>query len=88
LADAIKHEAAWVWPTISNLPIIRQIVVLPDLVSAQYLAEVSQVSLRTIELDLQEMGAGVSFGCSINFEVAARILRKYGIAAKRGPLDP
>ena len=72
LSDAIKHEQDSAVP---DPPIIRQ-VSLPEKVSVKYLAEITGASVRT-------MTTLVSIHRSVDFEVAARILRKYGIEAKR-----
>ena len=82
LVDAIKHEETSALPQIPDPPITRQ-VVLPDMVSVQYLVEVSGASAYTIALVMQEMRVGSNVGRSVDFDVAAKILRKYGIAAIR-----
>jgi hypothetical protein len=82
LADAIKHEQASALPPVPPPPITRQ-VSLPEVVAVKYLAEVSGASLYTIALDMQELREGTSVDRSVDFELAAKILRKYGIAAKR-----
>ena len=82
LADAIKHEQASALPPVPPPPITRQ-VSLPEVVAVKYLAEVSGASLHTIVLDMQELREGTSVDRSVDFELAAKILRKYGIAAKR-----
>ena len=82
LVDAIKHEQASALPMISDPP-IKKVVVLPDIVSVEYLIEVSEVSAYTMTLVMQEMQVLSNVGRSVDFEVAAKILRKYGIAAIR-----
>src|ERR1700733_9835181 len=83
LADAIKHEQASALPP-APLPPISRLVSLPDVVAVRYLAEVSGASLNTIILELREgYSVNRSVNRSVDFELAAKILRKYGIAAKR-----
>jgi|SRR5580692_692336 hypothetical protein len=82
LTDAIKHEEASVSPPVLDPPITRQIS-LPEVISVQYLADISGVSLHTMTTLMDEMRVGVNVGRSVDFEVAAKILLKYGIAAKR-----
>ena len=82
LVDAIKYEQALALAAVPLPPITRQ-VSLPDVVAVKYLAEVSGASLYTITLDMHELGASTSVHRSVDFELAAKILRKYGIAAIR-----
>jgi hypothetical protein len=82
LADAIKHEQASALPPV-KLPPIFKCVSLPDMVAVKYLVEVTGASLYTITLDMGELGGGTSVDRSVDFELAAKILRKYGISAKR-----
>jgi hypothetical protein len=82
LSDAIKHERDLALPPVPDPPITRQ-VSLPEMVSVKYLAELSGASLYTIALDVQELREGTRLGRSVSFELAAKILRKYGIEATR-----
>jgi hypothetical protein len=82
LTDAIKHEKASALPPVPDPPITRQ-VSLPEKVSVKYLAEVSGASLYTITILMQELHIVGEVSRSIDFEDAAKILLKYGIAAKR-----
>jgi len=75
LSDAIKHEQDSAMRPAPDPPITRQIS-LPEKVSVKYLAEITGASVRTIT-------TLVSIHRSVDFEVAARILRKFGIEAKR-----
>jgi hypothetical protein len=82
LTDSINHEKASAVPPMPDPPITRQIS-LPQKVSVRYLAEVSGASLGPIEMLMRELRICVSVMRSIDFEDAAKILRKYGIEAKR-----
>jgi hypothetical protein len=75
LSDAIKHERDSALPPVPDPPITRQ-VSLPEMVSVKYLAEVCGASRYAIAVL-------TSVNRSVNFELAAKILRKYGIEAKR-----
>jgi hypothetical protein len=82
LADAIKHEQASALPPLPDPPITRH-VTLPDKVAVKYLVEVSGASLYTIALMMEGFWDSTSVNRSVDFELAARILRKLGIAATR-----
>jgi hypothetical protein len=80
LADALKHEQESALQSVPDLPITKQ-VYLPEQVSVKYLAEVSGAGIFAISRQ-----TSVSVNRSVAFDVAARILLKYGIEAKREPL--
>jgi hypothetical protein len=82
LVDVIKHdEESALQP--ADPPITRQ-VFLPEKVSVKYLAEISGAGIFAIS-----MHASVGVNRSVAFEEAAKILRKYGIEAKRAyPPEP
>jgi len=82
LADAIKLEQASGRPPFPDPPITRQ-VSLPEIVSVKYLAEVIGASLYTMNMLMNALKVPISVDRSVDFEVAARILRKFGIEAKR-----
>jgi hypothetical protein len=82
LTDAIKHDEISALPRVQDPPITR-LVSLPEKVSIKYLAEISGASLYTMSIVLDEMQVFVRVDRSVDFETAVRILRKYGIAAKR-----
>jgi hypothetical protein len=83
LADAIKLEQASL-PAAPEPPITRR-VSLPEKVSVRFLAETCGQSLYTIATVMWQLGIYVSVDRSVDFEDAARILRRYGIAAERTP---
>jgi len=82
LAEAIQRKEAASMPA-SPYPRLTRAIVLPEMVSIKYLAEISGASLYTITLLMQELGIGGEVSRSIDFADAARILRHYGILAKR-----
>jgi len=82
LADAIKIEEAFALPLSPEPPIIRKIL-LPEKVAVRYLAEVSGASLYTIIITLRELHVIIDVERSVDFNIAAKLLRKYGIAAMR-----
>jgi hypothetical protein len=82
LADAIKREQSSILPVAPEPPITRQ-VSLPEKVSVRFLAEISGQSLYTIATVMWQLGIYVSVDRSVDFEDAAKILRRYGIAAER-----
>jgi hypothetical protein len=63
-------------------PITRQ-VVLPEKVAVKYLAEASGQDLNIIVALMRELHIIVSVDRSVDFEDAVKILRRYGIAAKK-----
>jgi hypothetical protein len=82
LADAIKCEGASV-PLPAPEPPITRHVTLPEKVSVRFLAEISGQALDTIARVMSQLRIGVSVERSVDFEDAARILRRYGIAAEK-----
>jgi hypothetical protein len=82
LADLKEHteaSAAQVTPR----PKLTRLVFLPEKVSVMYLAEVSGSSLYTMEILMKELHIFSEPFRSIDFADAAKILRTYGILAKR-----
>jgi hypothetical protein len=65
-------------------PRLKRLVFLPDKVSVKYLAEITGASLHTMTILMQELQIVGEVSRSIDFEDAAKILRDYGILAKRG----
>jgi hypothetical protein len=82
LADAIKHEAASVSPPPAEPPITRY-VTLPEKVSVKFMADISGQELSTIVDDLVRLRCFLGLNRSLDFEDAAKLLRKYGISATR-----
>ena len=82
LADALKHKEPTCMPA-SPYPRLTRAIVLPEKVSVKYLAELSGASLYTITILMQELGIVGEVSRSIDFEDAAKILKHYGILAKR-----
>jgi hypothetical protein len=58
-------------------------VLLPEKVAVRYLAEETGQSLNTIVLVMHELRIGIEVNRSLDFEDAAKVLRRYGIAAER-----
>ena len=63
-------------------PIARRIS-LPEKVSVKYLVEISGQKLHEVVALMDLLHICVSVNRSVDFEDAAKILRKYGIAAER-----
>jgi hypothetical protein len=82
LAASIKYEQASHLPAIPDPRVTRQ-VVLPDMVSVAYIVEVSRASAYAIDMVMREMRVRSDVGRSVEFEIAAKILRKYGVVAIR-----
>jgi len=82
LADAIKHKEAAFMPA-SPYPRLTRAVVLPEKVSVKYMAEISGASLYTITILMEELHIVGEVSRSIDFDDAAKILKHYGILAKR-----
>jgi hypothetical protein len=82
LAGAVKYETALFLPH-EAAPLITQLLCLPKKVSAKYLAELSGTSLYTVFSVVLELRVRINDDLSIDFEEAAKILLKYGIATKR-----
>jgi len=83
LADAIKHSKMAETSDVPK-PRLKKLVFLPDKVSVQYLAETTGASLHTLAILMEELHIVGEVSRSIDFEDAAKILRTYGILAKRG----
>ena len=81
MADAIARESSSALPKNPDPPITRY-VTLPDNVSVAYIAEISRASVDTITTLMKEMHLGLVSRC-VDFQVAAKILRKFGIVSKR-----
>src|SRR5688572_27228736 len=64
-------------------PPIKRHVKLPEKVAVTYLAEVSGQTLDTIAALMNELRIIVAIERSVDFADAARILRRYGIAAEK-----
>jgi hypothetical protein len=82
LVDAIKREEASVSPPVPDPPIVKY-VTLPAKVSLGYLAEVTGQELATIIDELVHLRLFLGMHRSLDFEDAAKLLRKYGIGANR-----
>ena len=63
-------------------PITRR-VTLPEKVSVQFLAETSRQTIYTVAALMSELRVFVSVQRSVDFDDAAKILRKFGIEAIR-----
>ena len=79
-ADGIKFEHASTLPPLPDPPITRK-VLLSEKVSVRHLAEASGASLYTIIITLREWHVIIEVDRSVDFNISARLLRKYGIAA-------
>jgi hypothetical protein len=75
LIDAIMSQPE---PVPVSLPPVTRHVTLPDIVAVRYLAELLQMSTHEAEAV-----SGYAGGRSIPFEQAQRILRRYGIWARK-----
>ena len=82
LADAISREQATASLAAPEAP-ISYYVGLPEIVSVKYVAELAGQDLQSIVAIMRELRINVSVERSISFEDAAKILRRYGIAARR-----
>jgi len=82
LTDAIKHETASISPPPAEPPITRH-VTLPEKVSVKFMAEISGQELSVIVDDLVRLRCFLGLNRSLDFEDAAKVLRKYGISATR-----
>ena len=82
LAEAIQRKEAAILLA-SPYPRLTRATVLPEKVSVKYLAEISGASLYTITLLMQELGIVGEVSRSIDFVDAAKILKHYGILARR-----
>lgn len=82
LADVVKREQALISPR-ARQPRIKWHVGLPEMVAVKYVAELSGQDLDSIVAVMSELRIIVSVERSISFDDAARILRRYGIAAHR-----
>ena len=82
LADAIKHDEASA-TSLASKPELTRIVFLPEKVSIKYLAMTIPASLHTMTILMRELHIIGEASRSIDFEDAAKILRTYGILAKR-----
>ena len=69
-------------PPAQETPITRH-VTLPDKVAIGYLAEIIDQELRTIIDDLVRLRLFLGVNRSLDFDDAAKLLRKYGIEANR-----
>lgn len=85
-----KPASWWKAPPLSmetelpDPPITRH-VFLPEKVAVRYLAEVSGQELKNILVVMRRLWILVEPNRSVDFPDAARILRKYGIEARRSP---
>ena len=77
--SAAKKESV---PPPEDPPVIGH-VTLPEKVSIRYLAEITGQEFSTIVDDLVRLRCFPSLNRSLDFEDAARLLRKYRIAATR-----
>jgi hypothetical protein len=82
LTDAIKRGEASIPQPVPEPPIYLR-VTLPEKVSVKYLAERSGQTLRAIVALMHQWRIIVSVDRSVDFEDAAKILRRYGIQANR-----
>jgi hypothetical protein len=82
LADLIKREEALASQSEPEPPITRRIL-LPEKVSIKYLAEVVGRDLAVIIADLVKLRCYLGDNRSIDFDDAARLLRKYGVGADK-----
>ena len=64
-------------------PPIRRHIALPEKVSVKFLAEISGQTLNEVVTLMSQLRVLVSVNRSVDFDDAAKILRKYGIAAER-----
>jgi hypothetical protein len=80
LAHVVKRERASISPR-RRQPRIKWHVGLPEMVAVKYVAELSGQDLQSLVAVMSELRILVSVERSIGFEDAARILRRYGIAA-------
>jgi len=77
--SAVKKKSM---PPPEDPPIVGH-VTLPEKVSIHYLAEVAGQELSTIVDDLVRLRCFLGLNRSLDFEDAAKLLRKYGISATR-----
>jgi hypothetical protein len=77
--SAVKKEVV---PPPQDPPIVGH-VTLPEKVSIRYLAEIAGQELSTIVDDLVRLRCFLGLNRSLDFEDAAKLLRKYGISATR-----
>ena len=82
MVDAIKYERDSVSLSTTEPPIICR-VALPEVVSVKYIAEISGQDLDSVVAVMSQLRIIISVNRSISFDDAARILRRYGIAADR-----
>jgi hypothetical protein len=83
LYDVVKRESTEVTPSVPE-PKLTGLVFLPEKVSVRYLMEKTGASDYTMTLLMRELNIAGEISRSIEFEDAARILRTYGILAKKG----
>jgi len=83
LSDALKRKSASGAPPIPE-PKLTGLVLLPEKVSVRYLMEKTGASDITMTILMQELSIGGEISRSIDFDDAAKILKTYGILAKRG----
>ena len=69
-------------PPVPEPPITRR-VILPEKVAVRFLAEESGQRLNTIVSVMNELRITVDVNRSLDFDDAAKVLRRYGIAAER-----
>jgi hypothetical protein len=82
LTDAINREAESRPRPAPDPPIARRIT-LPEKVSVQFIAETSGKTIHVIARLMSRLRICVSVQRSVDFDDAARILRKFGIEAVR-----
>jgi len=77
--SAVQKKAV---PPPQDPPIVGH-VTLPEKVSIRYLAEITGQELSTIIDDLRRLRLYLGDNRSLDFENAAKLLQKYGIAANK-----
>jgi hypothetical protein len=82
ITDVIKRGEECVSRPVADPPVTLWIS-LPEKVSVRFLAEISGQSLCAIQAMMYQLRICVGVNRSLDFDDAAKILRKYGIGAER-----
>jgi hypothetical protein len=92
-SDSNKNEREYwpppIWKTVQEEktevpePPVTRHVKLPQKVAVRFLAETSGETLYSVAALMNQLRICISVDRSVDFEDAAKILRRYGIAAER-----
>jgi hypothetical protein len=74
-------DVAWPPAQRKKVPPITQYITLPVLLSVEKLSELAGKKPFCIIADLMELGVFVNLSGNVSFDIAAKVLRWYGIAA-------